>query len=159
MHRSYIASEANYRVLREAELNNAIVPLVGNFAGDKAIRAVAAYLKEHHATVTAFYLSNVEQYLWNGSDDGRKFFGNVAALPLDSTSTFIRAVFDGGGFRGGRRGRDARPHDPRLDAGPAQGVPRRPDQQLLRRDPALEAPRRAAQPRERRAQLSVATGA
>ena len=99
-HRAYIASEANYRVLREMELNNEIVPLVGNFAGDKAIKTVAAYLKQHHATVTAFYLSNVEQYLWNGSDDGRKFFGNVAALPLDSASTFIRAVFNGGGFRG-----------------------------------------------------------
>ena len=101
VNRSYIASEANYRALRDAELNNAIVPLVGNFAGDKAIRAVGAYLKESHAMVTAFYLSNVEQYLWNGSDDGRKFFGNVATLPLDSTSTFIRAVFGNGGFRGG----------------------------------------------------------
>ena len=104
-HRSYIASEANYRTLREMELNNAIVPLVGNFAGDKAIKTVAAYLRERRATVTAFYLSNVEQYLWNGSDDGRKFFGNVAALPLDSASTFIRAVFNGGGFRGGGGGR------------------------------------------------------
>jgi hypothetical protein len=100
-HRAYIASEANYRALREMEMNNQIVPLVGNFAGDKAIKTVAAYLKQHHATVTAFYLSNVEQYLWApNSDDGRKFFGNVAALPLDSASTFIRAVFNGGGYRG-----------------------------------------------------------
>ena len=101
-HRAYIASEANYRVLREMELNNEIVPLVGNFAGDKAIKTVAAYLKQHHATVTAFYLSNVEQYLWNppGNEDGRKFFANVATLPLDSASTFIRAVFNSGGYRG-----------------------------------------------------------
>ncbi len=100
-HRSYIASEANYRTLRQHELDNAIVPLVGNFAGDKAIKIVAAYLKEHHATVTAFYLSNVEQYLWcNGCDDGRRFFRNVATLPLDSASTFIRAVFNNGGYRG-----------------------------------------------------------
>ncbi len=41
-HRSYIANEANYRALREMELNNAIVPLAGNFAGDKAIKSVAA---------------------------------------------------------------------------------------------------------------------
>jgi hypothetical protein len=105
-HRSYIANEANYRALRQHELDNAIVPLVGNFAGDKAIKSVGGYLKEHHATVTAFYLSNVEQYLWNpnGGDDGRKFFGNVAALPLDSASTFIRAVFNGGGYRGAAGG-------------------------------------------------------
>ncbi len=105
-HRSYIASEANYRTLREMELNNVVVPLVGNFAGEKAIRAVASWLKERRATVTAFYLSNVEQYLWNGSQDGRKFFDNVAALPLDTSSTFIRAVFNGGGYGagGGMRG-------------------------------------------------------
>ncbi len=103
-HRSYIASEANFRALREMELNNAIVPLAGNFAGDKAIKTVAKYLKDRNATVTAFYLSNVEQYLWNGSDDGRKFFGNVGALPLDSTSTFIRSIFNAGGFGGGGGG-------------------------------------------------------
>jgi hypothetical protein len=107
VHRSYIANEANYRALRSAELNNAIVPLVGNFAGDKAIRAVAQYLKDRKATVTAFYLSNVEQYLWmNGGGEARAFFGNVATLPLDTTSTFIRAVFNGGGgaFVGGGGG-------------------------------------------------------
>ncbi len=57
--------------------------------------------------MTAFYLSNVEQYLWNGGNDGRSFFGNVATLPLDSASTFIRAVFNGGGgafVGGGMRG-------------------------------------------------------
>ena len=121
-------------------LNNEIVPLVGNFAGDKAIKTVAAYLKQHHATVTAFYLSNVEQYLWNGSGDGRKFFGNVAALPLDSASTFIRAVFNGGGFRGAGGGGGMRgPINPRVDDGPAQGLHRRTHQQLLRRDSAIRA--------------------
>lgn len=40
-----------------------IVPIVGNCAGPKAIRSVATYLKQHDAVVSAFYLSNVEQYL------------------------------------------------------------------------------------------------
>jgi hypothetical protein len=44
--------------------------------------------------VTAFYLSNVEQYLFNQGDDARNFFENVATLPIDSTSTFIRSVFN-----------------------------------------------------------------
>jgi len=91
--RSYLASEENYRTLRELERNNLIVPLVGDFAGDKAIRAVGQYVREHSATVTAFYTSNVEQYLFQ-SDDWKKFFGNVATLPVDSSSTFIRAVFN-----------------------------------------------------------------
>ena len=91
--RSYLASEDNYRTLRDLERNNLIVPLVGDFAGDKAIRTVGQYVREHSATVTAFYTSNVEQYLFQ-SDDWKKFFSNVATLPVDSSSTFIRAVFN-----------------------------------------------------------------
>ena len=67
--RSYLASEENYRFVRDLQQKNLVVPLVGNFAGAKAIRAVAQYLKDHQATVTAFYASNVEQYLFEQNDD------------------------------------------------------------------------------------------
>jgi hypothetical protein len=96
--RSYLASEENFRALRELERNNLIVPIVGDFGGTKALRAVGEYLREHSATVTLFYTSNVEQYLFQG-DGWRQFFGNVAALPLDGTSTFIRAYFNNMGYR------------------------------------------------------------
>jgi hypothetical protein len=99
MHRSYLASEENYRTLRELEMNNLIVPIVGDFAGEKALRAVGTYLKQHNATVTAFYTSNVEQYLFQQADDWKHFFANVATLPLDGKSSFIRAVFNYMGFR------------------------------------------------------------
>jgi hypothetical protein len=98
MNRSFLGAEANYRLIREMELNNLIVPLVGDFAGPKALRAVGQYLKEHDATVTAFYLSNVEQYLFQ-DNKWRRFYGNVAALPLDSSSQFIRSA-NGGNIRG-----------------------------------------------------------
>jgi hypothetical protein len=103
--RSFLATEENYQYIRDLELRNLIVPLVGDFAGPKAIRAVGAWAKQHAATVTTFYLSNVEQYLFMDRVDG-KFYGNVETLPLDATSTFIRSgrAFDGGSFRGGRRG-------------------------------------------------------
>jgi hypothetical protein len=92
---SYLATEANYRVVRGLEMRNLIVPVVGDFAGPKALRAVGAYVADHAATVGAFYTSNVEQYLFR--DGGwRAFYANVAALPLDSSSTFIRAVFRSG---------------------------------------------------------------
>jgi len=99
--RAYLATEANFRVLKELETNNLIVPLVGNFSGDKALRAVGRYLKEHGATVTTFYTSNVEQYLFQQGDDWQRFYANVATLPLDSTSTFIRSLSNGNGFRPG----------------------------------------------------------
>ena len=92
--RSYLASEENFSFLKELEAKNLLVPVVGDFAGPKAIRAVATYLKEKDATVSAFYLSNVEQYLrQNGVWDN--FCRNVSTLPLDDSSTFIRSVRDG----------------------------------------------------------------
>jgi hypothetical protein len=106
--RSYLATEANFRAIKEAETNNLVVPVVGNFAarpdtivGPGAIRRVGAYLKEHKAIVTAFYLSNVEQYLFNQGDDWSNFYTNASTLPIDSTSTFIRSVFNGMGTYGG----------------------------------------------------------
>ena len=92
---SYLAGEANYRIMRDMEMKNLIVPLVGDFAGPKAIRAVADYLIQHDAKVTAFYLSNVEQYLFQDSSQWRRFYRNVQTLPLDASSTFIRSVNSG----------------------------------------------------------------
>jgi hypothetical protein len=94
--RSYLATENNFSALAQMEKNNAIVPIVGNFAGPKALRSVGVYLKAHGATVTAFYTSNVEMYLFQQTDDWRKFYTNVAALPLDANSMFIRSVSNRG---------------------------------------------------------------
>ena len=51
------------------ETKNLVVPVVGDFAGPKAIRAVAQYLKQRGAIVGAFYTSNVEQYLFQQDDE------------------------------------------------------------------------------------------
>jgi hypothetical protein len=88
---SYLASEENFQFVREMERKNLIIPLVGNFAGPKAIRAVGTYLKEHGAAVTMFYTSNVEQYLFQQGDDWRRYYSNVATLPMESSSIFIRS--------------------------------------------------------------------
>ena len=88
---SYLASEENFRILKEYEAGNRIVPLVGDFGGDKAVRAVGRYLKDHDATVATFYISNVEGYL--RGDSRARFVRNVSTLPLQEHSTFIRTIF------------------------------------------------------------------
>lgn len=95
--RGYLASELNFRILKRYQTDNLIVPLVGDFAGVKAIRSVGSYLRSNGLTVTAFYLSNVEQYLFNQNDDWKKFFDNIGTLPVDSSSAFIRSSFNGMG--------------------------------------------------------------
>jgi hypothetical protein len=94
--RSYLATEENFRLLREYEKNNMIVPVVGDFGGDKALRAVGDYVRAHEATVTVFYTSNVEQYLFQEANAWRKFLTNVATFPIDGRSTFIRSISNRG---------------------------------------------------------------
>jgi hypothetical protein len=112
VNRGFLGSEANWLVMKDLETRNLVVPVVGDFGGTKAIRTVGRYLKEHGAVVSAFYLSNVEQYL-NRSGTEDAFLCNVATLPLDDTSMFIFTGSGrngggfgggGGGFRGGGRG-------------------------------------------------------
>jgi hypothetical protein len=91
-HHSFLATEGYFRALQKLEADNLIIPLVGDFAGDKTLRVVARYLREQRLTVKAFYTSDVEQYLFSKGDAWERFFGNVAELPIDERSTFIRSV-------------------------------------------------------------------
>jgi hypothetical protein len=97
---SYLASEEAFAAVKSLQARNLVVPIVGDFAGPRALRAVGAFLKSKSAIVSAFYVSNVEQYLrvervWGA------FCGNAARLPIDETSTFIRAGRGGRYARGG----------------------------------------------------------
>jgi len=89
---SYLASEDNFRIIRDLERQNLVVPVVGDFAGDKAIIGIGRYVREHAALVNTFYVSNVERYLFEQGDRGKQFYANAASLPIDASSIFVRAV-------------------------------------------------------------------
>jgi hypothetical protein len=89
---AFLSSEEQYRAVRDLQLKNLIVPVVGDFGGPTAIRSVAKWLRDRELNVVAFYVSNVEQYLWREAGQAQRFYSNVSALPLDSTSQFIRSV-------------------------------------------------------------------
>jgi hypothetical protein len=100
--RSYLATEGAFQRLKSFQERNLIVPVVGNFAGPKALAAVADYVRDRGAVVTTFYTSNVENYLFQ---DGLwdRFRANVARMPIDRTSTFIRSCFGTCSAPGGPR--------------------------------------------------------
>ena len=50
-------------------------------------------MRQRGSKVTTFYSSNVEQYLFQDGIWGQ-FADNLAALPMDETSTFIRSCFN-----------------------------------------------------------------
>jgi hypothetical protein len=89
---SYLASEPGFQVVKSLEDRNLVVPVVGNFAGDKAVAAVAKYLKAHGEKVAMFYTSNVEEYLVRGGSID-KFAQNVVQLPRDTNSVIVRSYF------------------------------------------------------------------
>jgi hypothetical protein len=89
--RSFLANDENFQVMKQLHEKNLLVPVVGNFAGPKALRAVGRYLRDRDGLVGAFYLSNVEQYL-NREQLWASFCSNVATLPLDTSSLFIRSI-------------------------------------------------------------------
>ena len=62
------------------------------------MRAIAAEMTARNAPLSAFYISNVEQYLYQ---DGRfpYFVENLKRFPRNDRSTIIRSVFPSG-FRG-----------------------------------------------------------
>jgi len=89
----YLATDDAFQVVRQMENADRIVPIIGNVAGDKAVRAIGAYAAEHGLKVSAFYLSNVEQYLMTRQGGFDVYARNVAMLPHDSTSVIIRSYF------------------------------------------------------------------
>jgi hypothetical protein len=92
--RGYLASEEAFAFVKDLHARNMVVPVVGDFGGRKALRAIGRYLDDHGTVVSAFYLSNVEQYLRQAAS-WRAFCGNAARLPMDGQSQFIRAVRNG----------------------------------------------------------------
>jgi hypothetical protein len=89
----YLADEDAFQFVRSMELRDRVVPVVGNVAGDKAVKAIGAYAREHNLKVSAFYLSNVEQYLITRDGGFDEYAANIRALPHDSTSVIIRSYF------------------------------------------------------------------
>lgn len=87
--RTFLSLEEHFRVVKSLHDRNLIVPVSGDFGGPKALRAIGEYLRQHDAVVRAFYVSNVEQYLFGDGAD-QAFYANVATLPVDSGSVFIR---------------------------------------------------------------------
>ncbi len=98
---SYLATEDRWRAVRDLQLKDRVIPVVGDLAGPSAVRKVGDYLREIGLTVSALYVSNVEQYLFRGGLFPL-FVDNVRNLPTGPNSVIIRSWFS-------RRGGDPWP--------------------------------------------------
>jgi hypothetical protein len=92
---SFLGSEEAYQRLRRLMGENRLVPVVGDFLGEKALVSIGRDLRGRGLTLGVFYTSNVEQYLFADGKYG-KFVSNVASMPLDDASLMVRVWFDQG---------------------------------------------------------------
>ncbi|MEO6725048.1 MAG: hypothetical protein ABIU20_07310 [Blastocatellia bacterium] len=92
-YRNYLANEADFMVIKTMHDQNRIIPATGDVAGVKALKSVGDFIKEIGENVSAFYLSNVEFYLFRQDSMGR-FVENLKSLPIDSRSVIIRSYFN-----------------------------------------------------------------
>lgn len=89
---SYLSSEERYAFVRGMQLENRVIPVAGNLAGDHALREVGRVLEEMGVELHAFYASNVEFYLW-GDGTFPRWVENLAGLPAADDAVVIRSYF------------------------------------------------------------------
>jgi hypothetical protein len=88
---NFLANEADYQFVRNFQQQNRIIPLVGDFAGEKTLKAVGNYLRKNSLAVSVFYISNVEQFLFQ-NDSFDSYAKNVKLIPITTKSIFIRSI-------------------------------------------------------------------
>lgn len=89
---SYLADEAAYAVVRDLQLANRIIPVVGDMAGAHALSEMGAVMGEMDVRLSAFYTSNVEFYLWRGGTF-EAWRDNLASMPSADGAVVIRSYF------------------------------------------------------------------
>ena len=90
--RSYLASEGDFQFVRSLEGRDAVIPVVGDLSGTHALTAMGRWMTEHNERLSAFYVSNVENYLFR--DDGfERYMENLNRLPHTDRSAIIRSIF------------------------------------------------------------------
>lgn len=89
---SYLATEERWRFVQEMQKTNRVLLVTGDLSGAHALREIGNYVRERGLTVTAFYTSNVEQYLFQFGTFP-EFAANTLTLPFDSNAVIIRSYF------------------------------------------------------------------
>jgi hypothetical protein len=88
---SYFAAEDDFQFVKSLEAKDLIIPVIGDLGGTRALAAIADFMAARGDKLSAFYISNIETYLYG--DKFSKFVENVRKFPLAERSTIIRSSF------------------------------------------------------------------
>ena len=90
----FLASEDDFQFVKALEARDGVVPVVGNLSGPHALAAIGQEITRRGEKVSAFYVSNIENYLFRDGSFPR-FVDNVKKLPRSDKSVIIRSLFGG----------------------------------------------------------------
>ena len=90
----YLAAEDDFQFVKGLQSRDLIIPVVGDLAGPHALAAIGQEIGRRGDKVSAFYISNIENYLFR---DGsfQRYIENVKKLPHSDKSVVIRSLFGG----------------------------------------------------------------
>ena len=89
--------------MKALEGRDLVIPVVGDLSGPSALATIGAALAARHERLSAFYVSNVEFYLF-GNGSFPRFAANLGRIPHLPNSVVIRSIF-------GRYAAPSRPGD------------------------------------------------
>ena len=89
----YLNREAHFQFLKRMQSENRVIPVVGDLAGPTALTRIGRYLTHKEHVVSAFYVSNVEFYLFRAGRFG-DFMRNLKTLPTNKDSVVVRSYFN-----------------------------------------------------------------
>lgn len=89
---NYLASEGAFQFVKHLQARDLIIPVVGDLSGPSAVAAIGRALAARAERVSAFYVSNVEFYLF-GNGAFPRFAANLDRLPHTPNAVVIRSIF------------------------------------------------------------------
>ncbi len=85
----FLADESLYRVVRDLERVDRVIPLVGDLAGPTALPRLGDYLRRSRLNLGVIYVSDVESFLFQ-SGKFAAYVANLARLPWAEGAVIVR---------------------------------------------------------------------
>lgn len=91
-HGNYLASEDAFQFVKGLQARDLVIPVIGDLSGPSALAGIGRLLASRGERLSAFYVSNVEFYLF-GDGTFPRFVGNLERIPRRTNSVLIRSAF------------------------------------------------------------------
>lgn len=88
---NFLNDESSFLWLKNMQIKNRIVPIIGDLTGKKALKAIADFAVQRGKKISTVYVSNSEKYIFN-NHLFNQYMINITHLPIAERSLLIRAV-------------------------------------------------------------------